>query len=420
MHEKIFPKATIEAKHRGGMLGAHFDCFLSWMSKRSYSCNTMRAKIQSVTLLGEYLERKGIRCIRELQGKRGQRLLSAYQDHWKSRGCWRRSSTSRFCMRALEEAGVIKTPTNSDRLLFPEVSQYVAYLKSQRGLSESTIGYHKYWTERLLGFLGCREGASLLPTFQIADIDRFIEREGTRLQCGTQQLLAGVLRSFLHYLYLSGELITDLSCFVASPRRYKLQSLPGVLEWEDVQKIIDSVDLSTRAGPQHYAILLFLTTYGLRAGEVARLTLDDIDWRKETIHIAPGKTGRDLWLPLTAGVGKAILAYLKDRRPSSKYREIFLLTCAPWTPLKSGNIAYVVNRHIKLAGLDPPRHGPHLLRHSFATRLIRAGASLKEIGDLLGHRDPESTHTYTKTATDQLREVALEIPEVDHEEQNEN
>ena len=177
-----------------------------------------------------------------------------------------------------------------------------------------------------------------------------------------------------------------------------------------------SVDLSTKAGPQHYAILQLLTTYGLRAGEIAQLRLDNIDWRKETIHIAPGKTGKDLWLPLTAGVGKAILRYLKDRRPPSKYREIFLLTCAPWTPLKSGNIGYVVNRHIKLAGLNLPRGGPHLLRHSFATRLVRAGASLKEIGDLLGHRDPESTHTYTKTATERLREVALEMPEIDHAE----
>ena len=416
MHEKIFPKKAIEAKHREGMLGAYFDCLLSWMRGRGYSTSTIRVNIQSVTLLGKYLEGKDIRCIGQLQSGRGQKVLSDYQDHWKAKGCWRRSSASRLCMRVLEEAGVLKTSDNNKRPLLPEIRQYVGYLQKQRGLSKSTVASHKYWTQRFLRFLGCREGDSCLPTFQIADVDRFIEREGTRLQCGTQQLLAGVLRSFLHFLYLSEKLTADMSYLVTSPRRYKLQSLPQVLDWGDVQKIIDSVDLSTKAGPQHYAILQLLTTYGLRAGEVAQLRLDDIDWRKETIHIAPGKTGKDLWLPLTAEVGKAILRYLKDRRSPSIYREIFILTCAPWTPLKSGNIGYVVNRHINLAGLDLPRGGPHLLRHSFATRLVRAGASLKEIGDLLGHRDPESTHTYTKTATERLREVALEIPEIDHAE----
>lgn len=420
MPESIFPKAAIEAKHRAGMLGAHYDCFLTWMRRRGYSISTMRANIQSITLVGEYLKRRGIRCIADLQGRRGQRLRSAYQNHWKSRGCWRRTSASRLCMRALKEAGVLTASGDTDRPAFYQISRYAAYLESQKGLSQSTVGSHRYWTERFLRFLRCPQDATRLPTFQIADVDRFVEQEGTRLQAGTQQLLAGVLRSFLRFLYLSGELSTDISSLVTSPRHYRLQSLPRVLEWDDVQKIIDSVDLSTKAGPQHYAILLLLVSYGLRAGEVAGLRLEDIDWRKEVIHVGPGKTGKGLYLPLTTPVGNAILAYLKDRRPASKYREIFLLTCAPWTPLKSANIGYVVRRHIKLADLDPPHRGPHLLRHSFATHLIRRGATLKEIGDLLGHRDPGSTHIYTKTATDQLREVALEIPEMDHAERNEN
>jgi len=414
MPENIFPRAAIDTRHRAGMIGTLFDYFLDWMRKRGYSISTMRAKMQSITLLGKYLERRGIRRIAELQGTRGQRLLSAYQKHWKSKGCWRRSSTPRLCMRALEEAGVLNNRGDSNRPMFFQISRYTTYLGRQRGLSESTVRSHTYWTERFLKFLGCSQGARHLPTFQIADVDRFVEREGTRLESGTQQLLAGALRGFLHFLYLSGERRTDMSSLVTSPRRYKLQSLPRVLEWEDVEKIIDSVNLSTRAGPQHYAILLLLTTYGLRAGEVARLRLDDIDWRKEIIHVAPGKTGKDLYLPLTAQVGNAILAYLKNRRPASQYREIFLLTCAPWTPLKSTNIGYVVRRHLDLADLDPPHRGPHLLRHSFATRLVRHGATLKEIGDLLGHRDPDSTHIYTKTATNRLQEVALEIPEIDH------
>jgi len=192
-----------------------------------------------------------------------------------------------------------------------------------------------------------------------------------------------------------------------------MESLPRVLNWDEVKKILHSVDLSLKIGLQHYAILILLTTYGLRAGEVAQIKLDDINWRKETIHISQKKSGRDLWLPLTPQVGKAILNYLKRGRPPSKHREIFLLTCAPWNPLTSSNIAYVVRRHIKLAELDAPHRGPHIIRHSFATHLIREGVPLKEIGDMLGHRSPESTHIYTKTATENLREVALEVPEVE-------
>ena len=123
MHEKIFPKKAIGAKHREGMLGAYFDCLLSWMRGRGYSTSTIRVNIQSVTLLGKYLEGKDIRCIGQLQSGRGQKVLAAYQDHWKAKGCWRRSSASRLCMRVLEEAGVLKTSDNNKRPLLPEIQQ---------------------------------------------------------------------------------------------------------------------------------------------------------------------------------------------------------------------------------------------------------------------------------------------------------
>jgi site-specific recombinase XerD len=413
MPGEVFPRAAVEAKHRKGFLGAHYDCFVDWMNVRGYSISTMRAILQSITLLGEYLQRRGIRRVAQLETRRGQRLLIAYRADWKSKGCWRRISASRLCMRALQEGGILSVPKAADRpASSSRISRYASYLSTQKGLSSTTVGSHIYWTQRFLRFLGCPGDASRLPSFQIADVDRFVEQEGRRLRCGTQQILAGVLRAFLRFLFLSAELSSDLSSLVTSPRRYRLQSLPAVLEWQDVQKIVETVDVSTKAGLQHYAILLLLTTYGLRAGEVARLRLDDINWRDETIHIAPGKTGKDLYLPLTAPVGNAIFAYLRDRRPASQHREIFLLTRAPWTPLKSCNIGYVVRRHIKLADFHPLHSGPHLLRHSFATHLVRQGASLKEVGDLLGHRNPDSTHTYTKTATNRLREVALEVPEV--------
>jgi integrase/recombinase XerD len=342
----------------------------------------------------------------------GHEILAAYQQYWKTKGHWGRNHGLGLYIRALEDAGIIRRLAFNRCPLFPDTEQYISFLKSQKGLSKSTINYHTYWVQKFLQFLGLKIDGSLIPPFGIGDIDNFISQEGIHLKRTTQQILAYVLRGFTRFLYQSGRLSSDLSCLIASPRCYQMESLPQVLSWDEVNKVLHSVDLSTKIGLQHYAVLILLTTYGLRAGEVAHLKLEDIDWRRETIHISQKKTGRNLSLPLTPQVGKAILKYLKQVRPPSGHREIFLLTCAPWTPFTSSNVAYVARKYIKRAGLKPPHQGPHIIRHSFATHLIRGGVSLKEIGDMLGHHSLESTHIYTKTATENLREVALEVPEV--------
>lgn len=412
MTSKIFPTAAVEAKHRNGLLGTHFDCFINWMNRHGYSRHSMRFNTQCVTHFGRYLKHRGICSIQQLEGASGKELLGTYRDYLKGYKHWRRDAGLKLYIQALEEAGVIAPIPSRDSSLFHETRQYIIFLKNQKGLSDTTIQYHIYWVEKFLHFIGYQENTSFLPTFGIADIDRFIEQRASRLKHSPPQHLTGVLRGFLRFLYQSGRLSNDLAPLIISPRRYRLDTLPRVLDWEQVQKILGSVDRSTGSGRQHYAILILLTIYGLRAGEVANLKLEDIDWRKETICITSRKTGKDLWLPLIPQVGKAILGYLKHGRPDSKDRHVFLLTRAPWTPLNRHNVAYVVDRHIELSGLDPPRRGPHLLRHSFATHLIRKGVSLKQIGDMLGHRDPDSTHLYTKTAIEQLREVALDVPEV--------
>ncbi len=408
---KIFPTAAVEARHRSGLLGSYFDCFVSWMERHGYSLHSMRFNTQCVTHFGKYLEQQGICSIHQLEGASGKKLLVAYRDYLKGYKHWRRDAGLKLYIQALEEAAVIVPGPSRDSSLFQETRQYITFLKNQKGLSDTTIQYHIYWTEKFLHFIGHQENASSLPAFGIADIDRFIEDE-TFQKPVIQEHLTGVLRSFLRFLHQSGRFSNDLASLIIRPRRYRLGSLPRTLDWDQIQQILRSVDRSTGSGPQHYAILILLALYGLRAGEVANLKLEDIDWGKETIHIALRKAGKDLWLPLIPQVGKAILDYLKHGRPRSKDRHLFLLTRAPWTPLNRHNVASVVDRHIQLSGLDLPRHGPHLLRHSFATHLIRKGLPLKQIGDLLGHRDPESTHIYTKTAIEQLREVALDAPEV--------
>jgi integrase/recombinase XerD len=162
---------------------------------------------------------------------------------------------------------------------------------------------------------------------------------------------------------------------------------------------------------RNYAILLLLATYGLRAGEVVRLRLEDIDWCQECLHVRQSKTGRSTVLPLLVPVGNAILAYLRDGRPPTDAREVFLRAQAPVRPFRQGSSLYaIVARRLPKAGIHPAgKRGPHTFRHARAVGLLRAAVPLKTIGDLLGHTATASTAIYLKLATEDLREVGLDV-----------
>lgn len=411
MHSKIFLYPTVETKHRKGLLGAHLDCFFTWMQEYGYARHTVIKHIECVGHFGQYLKRRGIHDIHRLEGVEGQKLMATYRKYWIAKGHQDDVFGIALYIRALKEAGILNNLLSRDSLLFPQTQQHIKFLKDQKGLAKGSIDKHKYWVEKFLRFLGCQNGASSLPSFGITHVDDFIKQESVRLKRKTQMILVWVLRSFLRFLYQSGKLTTDLSYLVTNPRCYRLESIPCVLRWDKVQKVLNSVNRSTKTGLRDYAILMLLSNCGLRAGEVARLKFENISWRKNIIYIAPGKTGKDNYLPLLTEVGTAIVEYLKHVRPPSKYREVFLSIVTPKAPITANNIGRIARQYIKLAGFSPSRQGAHVMRHSFATHLKRKGVPSKHISDLIGHRNPESTHLYTKTATDDLREVALEVPE---------
>jgi integrase len=157
---------------------------------------------------------------------------------------------------------------------------------------------------------------------------------------------------------------------------------------------------------------MLLSTYGVRAGEITMLRLDDVDWRNETIRIRHNKTGATSYLPLLPEVGEAILQYLQKSRPKTAFREVFIRCCAPYRPFKGGsNLGRLVRRWFEDAGANTKgKRGPHAFRHARAVSMLRAAVPLKEIGDLLGHRSADSTSVYLKLATEDLRAVAMEIP----------
>jgi integrase len=166
------------------------------------------------------------------------------------------------------------------------------------------------------------------------------------------------------------------------------------------------------SGLRDYAMLLMLATYGVRSGEVLRLRLEDIDWREERLRVRQSKTGIESFLPLMPPVGEAVLDYLKDARPQTDRREVFLRLRAPFGPLSnSGSLASVIFRRLKESGIEVNgRHGAHAFRFARALSLLRASVSPKWIGDLLGHRSSSSTQTYLRLATEDLRALSLEVP----------
>lgn len=283
-----------------------------------------------------------------------------------------------------------------------------------RGLSELTFA--KDWTTAgpLLDWLGERASAGGLRQLTPTDLDAFLAWRTSSLRRATRLGVCQGLRTFLRYLHGAGFLERDLAVAVDSPPRYLNESIPSMFTDEQVKAMLVSAREDRRAsGRRDYAILLLLATYGLRAGEITRLRLEDIDWRRERLRITQSKTGRSSELPLMRPVGEAILDYLRHARPPSQYREVFLRHCAPYSPFPRGScLTSMVNRRLRSTGLPfTGKHGTHAFRYARAVGLLRAAVPLKAISDVLGHSSSSSTDVYLKLATDDLRDVGLELPE---------
>ena len=246
----------------------------------------------------------------------------------------------------------------------------------------------------------------------ISDIDAYVASR-TVSRCTRASLKSATvdLRSFLRYLNISGRIKNDLTSKILVPKCYKLEDLPRELCAEHVDKVLEATRADHSAiGRRDYAILTLLATYGLRAGEVIGLRLEDIDWKNDILRVRRGKSGAYAELPLLPHPGNAILAYLRHGRPKTGARQIFVRTVAPYTGLAA--LTTQIRERLAVVGATSRgRRGPHAFRHARAASLLRGGVTIKEIGDVLGHRSTESTAAYLRLAMDDLRTVALNMPE---------
>jgi site-specific recombinase XerD len=243
-----------------------------------------------------------------------------------------------------------------------------------------------------------------------SDASNFILKEARSMSAGRAKLMTTALRSFFRFLLQHGEIEIDLAGCVPTVADWRQATVPKYLVQEDVQAVLDACDQGTPTGRRDYAILLLLARLGLRAGEVVRLDLDDIDWRAGTLTVR-GKGLVQDHMPLPSDVGQALAAYLRQDRPICASRRTFIQMKAPRRGFgNASTVSTIVRRALGRAGLDPATKGAHLLRHSLATGMLRRGGTLTEIGQILRHRAGNTTEIYAKVDLDGLRSLGLPWP----------
>jgi site-specific recombinase XerD len=314
-------------------------------------------------------------------------------------------------LSVLRDAGSIAPavlrPITSQDQIFEEFGDY---LRRERGLAPKSIVRHQPFIRRFLHEV-CPAGVGDLGRISQEEVIRYIERHARDWSAGSGKAMCWSLRAFLRYLHHRGLNPLALAGCVPSIRQWKLASLPTYLSTAQVQKVLHGCDRATAMGRRDYAILMMLAKLGLRANEVTTLTLDDVDWRSgEMLVRAKGR--QRARMPIPPDVGAAVVAYLRDGRPKSSCRRLFLRTLAPNVGFASGcAITMIAKTALERAGIHGYAHqGAHIFRHSLATELLRSGATLSEIGQLLRHESHDTTRIYAKVDVDALRTLSLPWP----------
>jgi len=289
---------------------------------------------------------------------------------------------------------------------------YAQYLTTERGLAPVTVSDY---VDVLRRFLTDRFGNGPLDlgTLDVSTITAFVIRRAQTMSPRSAQGIVTALRSICRFLQQRGAIDRDLADGVPSVADWRLATIPKYLTPEEVERVLHTCDRHTPVGRRNHAILLLLARLGLRAGEIIALELDDIRWRAGEILVRSSKRLPQEPLPLLAEVGEALATYLRRDRSPHVTRQVFLCMRAPLRGFgHPSTVSTIVQRALAQAGLSPALKGAHLFRHSLATRLLRQGASLAEIGLVLRHRTRQTTEIYAKVDVAGLRALAQPWPEV--------
>jgi site-specific recombinase XerD len=408
MLEDFFAVPAAAQRLRSCVLGSHLDRFSTGLADLGYQRRTIRHKLWVVSDLTRWITKKRLPVV-DLDEQRVDEYLNARRRRGRTLRGFR--STLLRLLEQLRSVGVVPTPKPSrdDSLAAALLARCEEYLRRERSLEESTIaGYlrfaREFVTERL------DRNAPRPDSLRAGDVREFLLARVRRLAPRRAQYMGTALRSFLRFLFLRGETETDLALAVPTVRQWRLSSVPRYLPARDVERLMRACDRSSATGRRDHAVLLLLARLGLRAGEVLALELGDLHWREGEI-IVRGKGLVHDRLPLLPEVGEALALYLQKDRPPGRSRRVFLCRRAPHRGFAHpSSVTTIVARGLVRAGLAPATRGAHLLRHSLATTMVRRGASLSEIGQVLRHRSSNTTEIYAKVDFSSLRDVAMPWP----------
>ena len=408
MLEKFLERLGADQRGQRNPLLVQVLPFADSLMESGYAATTIQSKLGLLIDLGEWLRRRGL-AVKDLD----ERRIETFITDSRRNGLLRRGdrTTLRQLLDHLREHHVVQrvTPTCDVSPLAAILDRYEKHLRSERGLTTATIiNYLPFARKFLSDRFG--EGPFLLKVVRPRDISGFILRHVRTMSCRRAQLMTTVFRSFFRFLFQRGELQVDLAPSIPTVADWRLSTLPRYITAEEVIRVLGSCDRHTATGRRDYALLLLLARLGLRAGEIVAMQLEDIDWRSGEILVR-GKGLLYDRMPLPVDVGQALAVYLRHDRLSSKTRRVFVCSKAPQRGFSGpSTVSTIVRRALDRAGLHPGFKGAHLLRHSLATSMIRSGASMSEIGEILRHRSPSTTEIYAKLDFEGLRSLAQPWP----------
>lgn len=407
--DHYFRTAAARDRLRAGPLGRFLDTFAQQLADCGYALDTGQKQLRTVARLSRWMASRTL-AADDLDERVVAQSLRARRRRGRMRPI--EPKTLALFLEYLRRQGVVSRPppcaAEDGRALVQRDFEH--HLLRERGLASATVGNYLGISRTFLS-MHFPTGRVELHQLTPAGVIGFVRRVAQARPPRSAKFTITGLRAFLRFLYMHGRTATDLAAAVPTVPHWKVETLPQSLTAGEVERLLRGCDRTTAVGQRDYAVLCLLARLGLRAGEVAAMTLDDIDWRAGELTVR-GKGGTRERLPLPAEVGQALAAYLREARPACATRHALVKARAPFREFAgSTTVCRIVEQAIKRAGLNPPRRGAHLLRHSLATALLRRGASLREIGDVLRHRHLATTQIYAKVDVAALQGLAQPWPE---------
>lgn len=413
MLEHYFVKPSTVDRIRASWLGSEIERYVEWMHAQGHAT---RSIVRRVPLLCDFAEFAKQRGAADVRGAMEQidafvEFRHAQRDRQRRHTgpSWPYIKTIRSPvgqMLRLAAEGCVVAPRKKKPFPFQsEAPGFLSYLREERGDGPATVERYAHGLGRFHAYL-IGIGAKLTHVSP-ALLAAFVIDIAPGLSASSRAGMCSTVRVFLRYCHREGIVADDLAATIEVPRNYKLAALPRSISWDDVRRVLAAVDRRTATGRRDYAILLLLVTYGLRAGEVARLRLDDIDWKRDRLHIPDRKAGNSTAYPLASPVAQALVDYIRSGRPETDDRRVFFRVVAPRAPLGPAGVTCRALTYLRRAGVQVPHPGSHTLRHACVKRLVDAQLPFKTVGDYVGHRCSEATAAYAKIDLTALREVAL-------------